>query len=288
MTELEFTRALRDAAGERDSRLWLGDVFGRMPSAEMREDAHRLGKSLRSAQEYAHTSRMCTPPVRERISASPVLVSYTVLRIGARANRLKVPYDESYHTLLRMIEEAEASGVAQITPTAYQMAIGLGPRLEDLFGPDGSEEGFLAHLEETAPGPDREQFFSYLAAQQRENAERDRAIADVVSAKRAKQREWREREEGRLGLAPDRAVAEETAFARAVCAIDESIRALNARFGHLISADLEDERNRTAVTLAHASIAMFAKRLGARIAPNAEPAVLIPAQHDGRLDEVAA
>ena len=272
---------------ERDGKLWLGDVFGRMQGAEMRDEANRLGKSLRSAQEYAQTARMCTPPVRERICAGRVLVSYTVLRVGARANRLKIPHDESFRTLLRMIEEAEASGGAQIAPTVYESAIGLGPRLDDLFGPDGSDDGFLAFLEETAPGPDREQLFRDLAAQQREKAEMDRAIAQVLAGQKAAERARREQDE-RLGLGPDRALAEEMAFAKAVCAIDRGIKALVNRYGHLRPLGLADERSRNAVALAQARIAVFDGWLAGSTEQVHASAADIPAQLGTRHAAAAA
>lgn len=52
MTDVEFETARRAVSEERDHRLWLGDVFGRIEHPEVRHWAKRLSKSVRTAREY--------------------------------------------------------------------------------------------------------------------------------------------------------------------------------------------------------------------------------------------
>lgn len=287
MTALEFKKARRITVDQRDGSLWLGDLFGRLTPAEMREDAKRLGKSLRSAQEYKQTARMCTPPVRERLAATRVHVSYTILRTGARADKFKVPHDESYRILLGLIEEAERSGHDFVDPAGYLIAIGLGPRVEDLFGPDGADDEFRVFLAETAPGPARDRLYRSLAAQQSERAVLHRAVAQVVQDEKAARRKLQE-EQGRRGPCPDPARLEETEFARGVCAIAKSVHSLNQRFGHLAPTALRDERNQSAVDFAQAKIGVFVAWLAGTLETGAESEAAIPAQRGQRRTPVAA
>lgn len=67
-----------------------------MEPAEFGYWARQWGRSLRSVREYRHTAKMCTPAVCKMLAGSRVLVSYTVLREGARKGPSGVPHDEEF------------------------------------------------------------------------------------------------------------------------------------------------------------------------------------------------
>lgn len=281
MTDVEFETARRAVGEERDHRLWLGDVFGRIEHPEVRHWAKRLSKSVRTAREYRHTARMCTPPVREMLASSSVLVSYTILREGAHADTSGIPRDESYQILKRLIAEAVEAGADHITVPDYRIALGLGPNVQDLFGPDGDDEEFREYLDEVGQGPERERLINVMTAQLRDRAQVDQAVRAALAEENATRRE-RRREEARLGLSASPVAADESAFAREVGAIGDQMKRVMRRYAHLKPTNLADERNEAVVTTAQATIEWFDKWLCGKCAPATTLAGSVPAQRSRR------
>jgi hypothetical protein len=58
MAALEFKKARRITTDQREGSLWLGEVFGRLTPAEMREDAKVEGSDAQRGVDVAlHASR---------------------------------------------------------------------------------------------------------------------------------------------------------------------------------------------------------------------------------------
>jgi hypothetical protein len=287
MTDLEARRARRAIDAERDDRLWLGDVFGRMEPPEIKDWAQRLGKNVRTAYAYRHTAKACTPTVRQTIADSRVLVSYTILREGAHTGPAKIPHDEGYATLERLIEEAQASDVDHISVNDYRIALNLGPSVHDLSGPDGVARELQEYFDGLGMGPERDRQVKALAAQVREQAEAHRAVRAVLAAESATRRK-RESENIRLGISEDPAVAEGRAFAKSLYVLTDLVKDVMRRYAALDPTSVVDERNAAAVTTTQATIEVFSCWLNGNIDQAATGTGRVPAQRRSRRTMVAA
>ncbi|MFI1285191.1 hypothetical protein ACH4U5_31290 [Streptomyces sp. NPDC020858] len=177
----------------RDNRLVIGDkLLSVAPPG--RDDAFdrfcdEISLNPRTARQYQHTARMCTPPVRQDVADSGVHVSYSALREGARLAPSGKPYDEGYRTLRTLLAEARESGAGRVSVTQYKRALGIGPGLQDLLDPSAetSVADYLRALSEGDPAQ-RDKVL-------RELVEEDDAFRNAVKAamddKRRRDREGR-------------------------------------------------------------------------------------------------
>ncbi|MEU5437230.1 hypothetical protein AB0G73_28160 [Streptomyces sp. NPDC020719] len=105
-------RRLMDSG--RENRLVIGDKLLSVTVPGQDGDFDRycdeISLNPRTAREYRHTARMCTPPVRQFVAASGVHVSYSALREGARLAPSGKPYDEGYSMLRSLLKEAREAG----------------------------------------------------------------------------------------------------------------------------------------------------------------------------------
>jgi len=188
----------------RENRLVIGDKLQAVTVSG--EDGvfdrycEEISLNPRTARQYRHTARMCTPPLRQLVAGSGVHVCYSVLREGARLAPSGKPYDEGYATLRVMLQEAREAGAARISVPQYQRALGTGPGLQDLLDPSGetSVSDYLAAL----PPEQREKVLRDLVE---EDAGFHDAIKRVMDDKRRREREMRGPECG--GGKPDKAQA---------------------------------------------------------------------------------
>jgi hypothetical protein len=250
----------------RDVKLHLGDLFGQVQDKnDFEELARDLCLSRRTVNEYRHTARICTPPVRELIADSGVLVCYSVLREGAHAGPSGVPHDESFRTLCRLISEAPARGSDRISVPHYQREIGIGPSPRQLAAAGDSRGGITAYLDQFTQGREREEAMKWVKDRQRAEDEQRlkdrRAISSAFAAQSAQRRE-RERENKLFGLSDPQA-AREFAFTKRLVEIGDKASKLMSDFAGMDLARLSDERNATAVTMA---IADIEAALGCRVA----------------------
>lgn len=167
-TEQDVREGRRLMDDGRENRLVIGDKLLSVTAAGGEGVFDRycdeISLNPRTARQYRHTARMCTPPVRQLVASSGVHVSYSVLREGARLAPSGKPYDEGYRTLRGMLKEAGESGASRISVAQYQRALGAGPALQDLLDPAG----------ETSVS-------QYLGALLQDNpAERDKILRDLV------------------------------------------------------------------------------------------------------------
>lgn len=256
-TDLELHEGRRLVAAARDARLELGDLFGRL-EGELATGtlAERLGISARTAQAYRHTARMCTPPVRELIAGSDVLVCYTVLREGAHLGPSGVPRDESYRELRDMMEQTHATGGDHISIRVYQRKLGVGPELGEMLKANGGQGGLGHYLSQLRKGPERDQLIGMLIAEAKDNAEVRQAVREAMAEQRAAAREHR-RENGLLE-GPDPRNATELAFSREVLRVADQAERVMDRFLELDPTDLLDEMHSAAVTKALATLEVIA------------------------------
>ncbi|MGW1659195.1 hypothetical protein [Streptomyces atratus] len=54
------------------------------PDSAFDQYCDEISLNPKTARQYRHTARMCTPPVRQLLAVSGVHVSYSALREGAR------------------------------------------------------------------------------------------------------------------------------------------------------------------------------------------------------------
>jgi len=185
-----------------ENRLVIGDkllsVTPSGPDGAFDQYCDEIGLSPRTAREYRHTARMCTPSVRQLVADSGVHVCYSALREGARLASSGKPHDEDYSTLRRLLAEARETGLSRISVSQYQRALGTEPGLRDLLDPSGatSMAGYLAAL---AP-EEREKALRDLVEK---HAEVHDAIKRVLDEKRRRERETRGPDCG--GDKPDKA-----------------------------------------------------------------------------------
>lgn len=251
VTDLEATKSRRVIDGERDGKLFLGDLVGRMEPEEFGYWARQWGKSLRSVREYRHTAKMCTPAMRKMLAGSRVLVSYTVLREGARKGPSGVPHDEDYRVLERLLGEARESGLGNINLIDYRNALDLGPSVEDLI--DDSGQDLKDALDQVGHGPERQRLINAIEAKFREQAQARKAMSEVLAAERATRRE-RARENERLGLGMDPEAAMESACVKELVAIGDLAAAALKRYAHLQPSQFTDELNTRAITKAQITL----------------------------------
>ncbi|MFE3475733.1 hypothetical protein ACFXOI_29635 [Streptomyces bacillaris] len=203
-TEQDVHEGRRLMDDGRENRLVIGDkllsvtVMG--GNGDFDQYCDEISLNPRTARQYRHTARMCTPPVRQFVADSGVHVSYSVLREGARLASSGKPYDEGYSKLRAVIGEALQSGATRISVAQYQQALGTGPALQDLLDPsvDTSIADYLRAL-----APDERD--KALQALVEEDDEVHEAMKRVMDAKRRRDRETRGPECG--GGRPDKAQA---------------------------------------------------------------------------------
>ncbi len=249
LTDLELREGRHLIVTARDARLELGDLFGRLEGElATGELAERLGMSVRTAQEYRRTARMCTPPVRELIAEAEVLVCYTVLREGAHLGPSGVPHDESYHALRGMIKQARAAGRDHVSVSVYRRTLGLGPDLGQMLKQRGGQGGIGDYLSQLHKGPERDQLVGMLIQEARDNAEVRRAVREALAERRTATREG-EREKTRAENADPRS-AREFALSREVLRVADQAERVMDRFLELDPSDLLDEMHSAAVTKA--------------------------------------
>jgi len=256
-TDLELHEGRRLVAVARDARLELGDLFGRL-RGELATGtyAERLGISARTAQAYRHTARMCTPPIRELIADSGVLVCYTVLREGAHLGPSGVPRDESYRELRAMMEQTRATGGDHISIRVYQRKLGVGPDLGEMLKQGGGQGGIGQYLSQMHKGPERDQLIGMLIAEARDNAEVRQAVREAMAEQRAAARK-RQRVCTQYDGADPRN-AQEFAFSREVLRMADQAERVMDRFLELDPTDLLDEMHSAAVTKALATLEVIA------------------------------
>ncbi|GAA1927452.1 hypothetical protein GCM10009716_39340 [Streptomyces sodiiphilus] len=87
-----------------ENRLVIGDKLLTVttpggPDSVFDRYCDKISLNPKTARQYRHTARMCTPPVRQLVADSGVHVSYSALREGARLAPSGKPYDEGFSTL---------------------------------------------------------------------------------------------------------------------------------------------------------------------------------------------
>jgi hypothetical protein len=188
----------------RENRLVIGDkllsVTASGQDSAFDQYCDEISLNPRTARQYRHTARMCTPPVRQLVADSGVHVSYSVLREGARLAPSGKPYDEGYSKLRSLLEEAREAGAGRIGVPQYRRALGMGPALQDLLDPtsDMSVAEYLGVL----PPAERDKVLRDLVE---EDAKVHDAIKRAMDEKRRRDRENRGPECG--GGKPDKAHA---------------------------------------------------------------------------------
>ncbi|KUL69409.1 MULTISPECIES: hypothetical protein [unclassified Streptomyces] len=188
----------------RENRLVIGDkllsVTASGHDSAFDRYCDEISLNPRTARQYRHTARMCTPPVRQLVAGSGVHVSYSALREGARLAPSGKPYDEGYSTLRLLLEDARAAGAGRVSVTQYRRALGMGPALQDLLNPasDMSVAEYLSAL----PPAERDKVLRDLVE---EDVKVHDAIKRAMDDKRRRDRENRGPECG--GGKPDKAHA---------------------------------------------------------------------------------
>ncbi|MBV9022701.1 MAG: hypothetical protein JO362_02570 [Streptomycetaceae bacterium] len=223
----------------RQNRLVIGDKLLSVSALGQDGDFERyceeISLSPRTARQYRHTARMCTPPVRQLVAGSGVHVSYSVLREGARLAPSGKPYDEGYSTLRSLLNQARESEAGRVSVAQYQRALGTGPSVHDLLGPSG--------------GTSLAEFLGCL-----DPAERDKVLRELLeendaiynSAKRVMDDKRRRDREGRTecpgGEKPDKAHALAHALARDLVRLRDQVTALMNRYPPSATMDFSDEQ----------------------------------------------
>ncbi|MEU9631586.1 hypothetical protein AB0D89_32995 [Streptomyces luteogriseus] len=234
-TEQDVREGRRLMGDGRENRLVIGDKLLSVTALGSDGDLDRycdeISLSPRTARQYRHTARMCTPPVRQFVAGSGVHVSYSVLREGARLASSGKPYDEGYSTLRAMIEEARQSGATRISVAQYQRALGAGPALQDLLDPSGdmSVADYLGVL----PPHERDKVLRELVE---ENDEVHDAMKRVMDEKRRRDRETRG--PGCGGGRPDKAQA----LARDLVRLRDQATAFMNRYPPSSALDFTEEQ----------------------------------------------
>lgn len=188
----------------RENRLVIGDKLLSVTTTgqDVAFDRYcdEISLNPRTAHQYRHTARMCTPPVRQFVADSGVHVSYSALREGARLSSSGRPHDEGYSTLRLLLKEARESGTGRISVPHYRRALGIGPALQDLLDPrsDVSVSEYLGAL----PPAERDKVLRDLVE---DDARVHDAIKRAMDEKRRRDRENRDPECG--GGKPDKAQA---------------------------------------------------------------------------------
>ncbi|MGW7283024.1 hypothetical protein ACWGIV_33110 [Streptomyces sp. NPDC054844] len=188
-----------------ENRLVIGDKLLTVtapggPDSAFDQYCDEISLNPKTARQYRHTARMCTPPVRQVVADSGVHVSYSALREGARLAPSGKPYDEDYRTLRSLLKEASEAGASRVSVPQYRRALGISPALQDLLDPgsDMSVSDYLGAL----PPAERDKVLRDLVE---DDAKVHDAIKRVMDEKRRRDRETRGPECG--GDKPDKAHA---------------------------------------------------------------------------------
>lgn len=175
----------------RENRLVIGDKL--LSVTALGQDGafdrycDEISLNSRTARQYRHTARMCTPPVRQLVADSGVHVCYSVLREGARLAPSGEPHDEGYSTLRSLLAEAREAGAGRISVLQYRRALGMSPDLQDLLDP-GSGTSVAEYLGALPPA-ERDKVLRDLVE---ENAKVHDAIKRAMDEKRRRDRENRD------------------------------------------------------------------------------------------------
>ncbi|MFD5523431.1 hypothetical protein [Streptomyces virginiae] len=222
----------------RDNRLVIGDKLLSV-AAPGQDDAldrfcDEISLNPRTARQYRHTARMCTPPVRQFVADSGVHVSYSALREGARLAPSGKPYDEGFTTLRSLLGEARETGAGRVSVAQYKRALGIGPALKDLLDPSAetSVSDYLRALSEGDP-IERDKVL-------RELVEADDAFRNAVKAAMDDKR--RRDREGRIE-APGQRPTKAQALARDLVRQRDQATALMNRYPPSTSLDFTDEQH---------------------------------------------
>ncbi|MFC9140907.1 hypothetical protein ACFTWM_03070 [Streptomyces bacillaris] len=223
----------------RENRLVIGDkllsVTTSGQDSVLDQYCDEISLSPRTAREYRHTARICTPPVRQLVAGSGVHVCYSVLREGARLAPSGKPYDEGYGTLRTLLEEAREKGAGRISVAQYRRALGVGPALQDLLDPAGDMS--VAQYLGTLPPLERDKVL-------RELVEEDDAFRDAV--KRAMDDKRRRDREGRINRGGERP-SKAQALARDLVRMSDQITALMHRYPPSTALDFTQEQTSACV-----------------------------------------
>ncbi|MFD5972296.1 hypothetical protein [Streptomyces bacillaris] len=248
-----------------ENRLVIGDKLLAVaapggPNSAFDQYCDEINLNPKTARQYRHTARMCTPPVRQLVADSGVHVSYSALRDGARLAPSGKPYDEGYRTLRSLLAEASEAGIGRISAPQYRRALGIGPALQDLLDPasDMSVAQYLGSL----PPLERDKVLQELV-------EDDDAFRDA--AKRAiddKRRRDRERRPGRGGDKLGKAQA----LARDLVRMNDQITALMHRYPPSTVLDFTQEET-TACVEALGTVEVLATWIRFRVKDDAATAV---------------
>ncbi|WP_030590974.1 hypothetical protein [Streptomyces globisporus] len=234
-TEQDVHEGRRLMDDGRENRLVIGDkllsVTARGGDRDFDRYCDEISLNPRTARQYRHTARMCTPPVRQFVADSSVHVSYSVLREGARLASSGKPYDEGYSTLRAVIAQALQSGATRISVAQYQRALGTGPALQDLLDP--SNDTSVADYLRALPPHERDKVLRDLVE---ENDEVHDAMKRVMDDKRRRDRETRGPECG--GGRPDKAQA----LARDLVRLRDQATAFMNRYPPSSALDFTEEQ----------------------------------------------
>ncbi|MFG2546963.1 hypothetical protein ACGFOM_31495 [Streptomyces sp. NPDC048594] len=234
-TERDVREGRRLMDDGRENRLVIDDKLLSVTAAGQDSAFDRycdeISLSPRTARQYRHTARMCTPPVRQLVADSGVHVSYSALREGARLTPSGKPYDEGYSTLRSLLKEAREAGAGRVSVPQYRRALGVEPALQDLLDPSS--------------GTTLADYLGYLPPQERDQALRDLvekkaevhdALKRVMDEKRRRDRETRGPECG--GGRSDKAAA----VARDLVRLSDQGAAFMSRYPPSASLAFTDEQ----------------------------------------------
>ncbi|QHA06016.1 hypothetical protein GQF42_24435 [Streptomyces broussonetiae] len=189
-TEQDVREGRRLMDNGRENRLVIGDklLSVTIPGQDGAFDRYcdEISLNPRTAREYRHTARMCTPPVRQSVADSGVHVSYSALREGARLAPSGKPYDEGYGMLRSLLKEARKAGAGRVSVPQYRRALGVEPALRDLLDPSSGTT--LADYLDSLPPQERDQALRDLVEKR---AEVHDALKRVMDDKRRRDRETR-------------------------------------------------------------------------------------------------
>lgn len=183
-TDHEVVEGRQQMAVRRRSQLKVGDILAAewADTEALGEYCAKIGLSVSTAREWRATASAVSADLRALLEDGPVMVSYSVLREGART-RSGAPADPGYVKLRRMIAEAEQAGRDRVTWAAYRTVLDTAPTLTAVMNPaKRTDRDLLDFQSELQHDPDRELLFRALAAKE---AQLKTAAAEVAEAKRA-------------------------------------------------------------------------------------------------------
>jgi hypothetical protein len=222
----------------RENRLVIGDkllsVAASGQDGVLDQFCDEISLNPRTALQYRHTARICTPPVRQLVADSGVHVSYSVLREGARLTSAGKPYDEGYRILRSLLAEAIETGAGRISVAQYKRALGIGPALQDLLDPSAetSVADYLRVLSQGDP-VERDKVL-------RELVEEDDAFRNALKAAMDDKR--RRDREGRIET-PGQRPTKAQALARDLVRLRDQATALMNRYPPSTTLDFTAEQH---------------------------------------------